>query len=76
MDLQFVAMGLFVAIPGLVALLRPALVARWKERTDAVGSRRDPARVEPTRRRVGTTRYVGLVVLLFGLVLLGVGLAV
>jgi hypothetical protein len=60
---------LFIAL-GLPGALFPYPVARFSERTDAIGSRTSWTRVEPADWKVTLTRLVGLLSVAFGLALI------
>lgn len=62
--------GLFLLALGLPAALVPAPIARFSERTDAIGSKRSWLQVEPTAWKVRLTRATGIVFAIGGLLLL------
>lgn len=55
---------------GLLGALRPYEVARFEESVDAIGSKRSSSEVEPAEWKVAVTRGTGMIVTLFGLLVL------
>ena len=70
-DVGLLALSALFAGWGLLLAVRPYRVARFRERTDAIGSRRSWSSVEPTDWNVQMTRIVGVGLALFGLLVAG-----
>ncbi|WP_049935970.1 hypothetical protein [Haloplanus natans] len=67
--------GLCFLLLGLYGSARPDELARFTERVDALGSKRDIGSVEPTDLNVRLTRLVSLFSTLCGVAIVGLAVA-